>query len=66
MEAYKLGGDTVWDRKHRLAWVTKRGYLALGGDVGVRCRERLNQAPPEPGDNFELPPCLPKGGPIRF
>ena len=52
MEAYKRGGDTVWDRKHRLAWVTKRGYLALGGDVGVRCRERLNQAPPEPGDNF--------------
>jgi hypothetical protein len=44
MEAYNSGSHTVWDFKYHLVWVTKYRYPVLGGDVGVRCRELLQES----------------------
>ena len=43
MEAYRRGDRAVWDCKYHLVRVTKYRYSVLGGDVGVRCRERLRE-----------------------
>lgn len=39
MEGYKRVSYTVWDCKYHLMCTTKHRYTALGGDVGLSCRE---------------------------
>jgi len=43
MQNYKHGGDTLWDCKYHLVWVTKYRYPVLSCDVGLRCRELLRE-----------------------
>ena len=43
MRAYKRGSHAVWDCKHHLVRATKYRYPVLGGDVGYRCCELLQE-----------------------